>query len=1440
MSSEQIAKALKGAGLSPKERIATAIDAWQNTSILFPNKDDFLLEWLCVALVKSKSKTSTEAVVTQIAYWDLLLQLLAHYVRRADERRRSPPTIRVQLINALGALLQSIGDTELKEESNALLDKATGSFELLFSSTFSLSYRPPLEQTTFVVEQLLGLLEAHTENSSLARLAVVLLTRYYLQINQSPNQKKIFATILGKPFPAMLSIRRRIASTGSLGQQVADKLTDILTLVLYHPDTIMEFKTLFRTTTAVEQGATSMTFVYKLFEEMSALLKTEETIQDDMLPVLYSRYITAFRKKRGNASGQDADRIAEFGFLVECHAMLERNLKPAVYIDTLCKLLKIMADMNVIVSRNDDISRSQYGFLETISDNAVALLQNNDGVPQDSVMRLLDVLLHIDLTLIESRTDSIWPFLVEPSSDSVDACQELALSILRVYSATRQLDAFLKDMASSFQRHAPRDLYTALSMPLFSNKFLDEFSQLVAKTSTAAQSIIIFDFFANEMYASLDSSTVPSCPSSRLLSVFFARFIDAVKLSQHQRHTFEQHSRILLDRYIRPGLEKLEDLEGCVLPAMQIHSALTNSMTDVYWITMQDDVRESIIQALCRIFEQNIKAESTAARCAVILSATAILQHAYFVSLNSGLPDISAPALNLVKMILDFVLDDKEPLGAAATWDGSLLHLDNGAVKLACWKLLTDDWFDIICRCQASDTDKQLASLVLLPALESPLETTQSSVISLCTISHRLLCTASLYETLFFREHAVNIIVDIFAKFFQRFTEHTAEGRLAALFHDEDKRYSPWEENEVNELAKLLDDTLSNDHHGDEELSEDAVRVLKLALLFPSEYYRKQHRTVLIKASLLMDGYSYIRHGKGTQVSLLSRTLFLRCIAASGGHYALKLNDDILAWQLDSAALTEPSVGADLLDITHTIDKHLLRILLGSADNDPYADAILRVTFKKRVEWLTSGRENSVGWIVNVVESITNYLKAHPTRRSEYDPKSIVYAADSIREISHHVIKSLAEGQAILVDDPRNALAILTKHLLTLTSLLQEYAMLLNANTEQPVDEASLSRGVLRLASPIATLIQRLPLDHTIRDQLLSTTTAFIPSLCKAVERYHNTDPTERVFAMIWFIVVRLYESEKKSVNAICAALSSWIKTMNPDQYNAILSGFVAQAGQVSQEGKELVFITLLSASVGSGHYIVLKRHLSALTQILANIGQTTKSVEFTRQSLALLADITADNLMVIPNSTLSKIMGCVVQLTNYSAPIDKESSGALVGTICSILQNMLRYHREDLVDVLPSFTALIQAVLRCFRSTHLVLTSKTHKERPYTYMLLAPSSPLDVPTAEKLARVFESMPARIAVEGRNRRLSQQVQNQLISKQAPFILLEYFTIQAHPAKNIAQVQVRAVLEQGLYCVMDMVDEKQRHFVLASLNEAGKVLFKNFYNSWKENHQYKGQ
>lgn len=79
------------------------------------------------------------------------------------------------------------------------------------------------------------------------------------------------------------------------------------------------------------------------------------------------------------------------------------------------------------------------------------------------------------------------------------------------------------------------------------------------------------------------------------------------------------------------------------------------------------------------------------------MQANIILQHVYYTSL-SRVSSISQTT-DLVNTIVDFVTE-KEKKGSwygTTQWDGSILGLENkNTVKLACWKLLSDEWFESV------------------------------------------------------------------------------------------------------------------------------------------------------------------------------------------------------------------------------------------------------------------------------------------------------------------------------------------------------------------------------------------------------------------------------------------------------------------------------------------------------------------------------------------------------------------------------------------------------------------------------------------------------------------------------------------------------------------------------------------------------------------------
>lgn len=175
---------------------------------------------------------------------------------------------------------------------------------------------------------------------------------------------------------------------------------------------------------------------------------------------------------------------------------------------------------------------------------------------------------------------------------------------------------------------------------------------------------------------------------------------------------------------------------------------------------------------------------------------------------------------------------------------------------------------------------------------------------------------------------------------------------------------------------------------------------------------------------------------------------------------------------------------------------------------------------------------------------------------------------------------------------------------------------------------------------------------------------------------------------------------------------------------------------------------------------------------------------------------------------------------------------------ICSILSNLLHNHRSHLTSILSPFTAILQSLLHCFRTAHLALvrdkSAQQHTGRVFPLLFIF--SPLDVEAAKDCSRLLSTF-ARKPVGGG--KLDENIKR-AVSRHAPYLLIEYFTIQSNTRMSISQPDIRAALLPGLYDLMDNCRESDRQMILAALDSTGKLLFKSFYSSWKEDHKYTGQ
>ncbi|KAJ1964221.1 hypothetical protein IWQ62_002997 [Dispira parvispora] len=78
----------------------------------------------------------------------------------------------------------------------------------------------------------------------------------------------------------------------------------------------------------------------------------------------------------------------------------------------------------------------------------------------------------------------------------------------------------------------------------------------------------------------------------------------------------------------------------------------------------------------------------------------------------------------------------------------------------------------------------------------------------------------------------------------------------------------------------------------------------------------------------------------------------------------------------------------------------------------------------------------------------------------------------------------------------------------------------------------------------------------------------------------------------------------------------------------------------------------------------------------------------------------------------------------------------------------------------------------------------------------------------------------------------------IFRKYVPTLLAHYFQVQVS-SSPIADSQCRAALRPGLMALIDLLEERDRNNLLASLNTAGKALLKDMYEEYNTSFRYKG-
>ncbi|KAL0077627.1 Urb2/Npa2 family-domain-containing protein [Phycomyces blakesleeanus] len=1069
----------------------------------------------------------------------------------------------------------------------------------------------------------------------------------------------------------------------------------------------------------------------------------------------------------------------------------------------------------------------------------------------------------------------------------------------------------------------------------------------VNKHMPAAQALAIFERFATELYtAAKQVSQTPAPkkhkrsqaqkanrkPVARFIIVYLVEYVGALRLSQHQRRSFVKASKDLFEQFIQPSLEQWmeskTDIECTALPAIQIHFSLTNTLFDVYWKHLEEDQREWLATVLKEVFKSNFKRKTQSARISVVTSVDALLQHAYFASLVSE----NTPARQtseLVNTALDAIVDTKHE--EEVSWDGTLVHLDSSQkVNLACWKLITDEWFDVVCRFVSNEHAEKISSITLLSLVHTPnSENYNPNVLTFQVLNKTLLRSANFYEARCLKDHTIKTLVKGLIELFRADILEQSSNPSTKLLARSIIDLKLGFENPLNLSAEdisRLRDTLEPLDAMDEEINDASTKCvdqiamfMKLFSLFPMEYYDKAYRRQAMALSFYADAWVISNKsadsGSRIKASLVCRNLQARLISTHTVKPFLVLDPKFLNWFVHSINelptnndLSVMKQLSSLKKLTSDVNRDVLSLMLshtGKKSQDASASDYVEQILKLSVEPLKKhDKTRTIGasiWMTSIIETLNSYIRTrvsslvHNKMHSSLDINDTVYASKTIASVGCYVIESLDKAKEevsemlelvrIIEDENEQNKIIMdfttefikANHVLVLAHLLQDYVHNIGSAAESVVDTAQLSKKLVTLSSPFiqfmqASLRPSTLLSAELKTEVLNMTTAFIAAFCMTLSRYQQVHTTKRVIAVIWFVYSMVSKSgDQASIDSLSATFSAWIQTLSKEEYEILIKSFIeeseeetAQKDDIDRLHSHQVFLSLLKLVVlnsTDAQKNNLKKWIPKFVLKQSLIVGKTRSLELLSQTILLLINVTYDNEYSFSSFDMSLILSCLLQIASPNAPerfgdqLNKDIVSALFDNCCDVLANILRNHRDSLIDVMPTFLGIIQSLLHCFKSTHLSLITKKRKSidkkngtdaseslvaHGKTIALFAKFAPLDDSSAEKFARLLSLIPQK---NPSNQKSNSSVSLALwrsMPRYVPYVLMEYFTIQSNSTMSIARPQIKAILTPSLYEILDMCTDADRSLIMTALDGSGKSLFKTFFASWKDTHKYTGQ
>jgi len=885
-TSQGIAKALKGPGLTCEEKIQTAVAAWETSSIYFPHKDEFLLDWLSSMLVKPPTKKKEENPQLDGRYWELLRDILSHFVvARASDRI---PAIRVPLILAFAAVFNNYSELRsLHHEKVLSLYRAVHDcLGLLSQPTFTFAYRPPIDQLFATFEYLISVIDEElnkegTGNEILlaefVKMANLIMPQLEAHMLTSANQRKTFSTILGKPFGSVIRVYFGVSKKeDTVFIDMKQCLDQLLQNALFHSDTILEYPTVLQTTLNNDTNSSkNQSYVKKLFDELGELIRCPKADQDMeatlyILSPLFAMFVQGFRKKRNaltmsnvlkNMSSMDVNRTVEFGFFQAMYSILiDARSQLNASLEALNSLLQNILQMNVYHATNDTLAKEQHSFLANVT--TILFSHLADKRLQGLALRGFWLLLEIDDSLIEPYMADLWPYILDPVEDAEKEALDLAKAILNTFAKSRQVGEYIQSFIQALKSYGEDKTEYFLRKPIFSPEFLNEFSSCIFNNVPPPQALSIFQIFVDHISSpnvaeqpakkrKTSTSPVKDSPlSHRLVVELLCQFLQSIRLTQQQKMAFSDSLVDVSNNIVMKRLliaDNIDDLRTA-LPALNFHQALLNTFSDIYFNILSTTTKDDMSSHLQRITALSFKHSSNLSLTTMLSSINATLQYSYYCLLSNYKPS-TVSLEDLVNFTLTTILPK---IPESDNWNGRLIDLNAKNIGTACWKILSEDWLPTASSLASAEHLSDINGVLLSNARSDIQEPSQFSVHGINLI---LLRSAEFYELVNLREYAFKTLYSGFTTNISLLAEGSQHSdlllSLSTALQDDSPRIQPLVQKALPLFQQMTSD--QNSAKLDNDVLINFFIQLEKIHLFPMEYFNKYQRQHLLLAMVLIE-----------------------------------------------------------------------------------------------------------------------------------------------------------------------------------------------------------------------------------------------------------------------------------------------------------------------------------------------------------------------------------------------------------------------------------------------------------------------------------------------------------------------------------------------------------------------------------------------------------